>query len=171
MAESRDNPSGNSVGPRTGSDLYNTPQEIAVLRAEVRALEAVVEQKVAEYERLITDRWANHAREHAMIQEAVSKAETSVDKRLEAMNELRVQINAERSSYLPRAVYETNHEELRQRVLTNNESIIKMAAETSGLREDLAALKAGQEWLLRVVVGAVVTGIVGVLFTLLRLNG
>jgi chromosome segregation ATPase len=171
MAETRDNAPGVNTGPRTGSDPANASQEIAVLRAELRALEHAIAQRVVDHERRLTDRWANHAREHQMIQEAVAKAEAAVDKRLEAMNELRTQINAERGAYITRAVYETGHEELRARVTLSTEALIKQGADLGSLREDLAALKNGQEWLVRVVVGAVITAIVGILFTLLRANG
>jgi chromosome segregation ATPase len=180
MAETRDNaPGANTVGPRTGSDPANASQEIAVLRAEVRGLEGVVGERALALDKALQvaadayraefqQRWASHAREHRMIREAVAKAEASVDKRLEAMNELRAQLNNERAAYLTRAVYETNHEEQRQRVATQSEALIKLAAEQSGLREDLAALKSGQEWLVRAVVGAVLTGAVGLLFAVFR---
>jgi septal ring factor EnvC (AmiA/AmiB activator) len=184
MTETRDAPPAlpSTVGPRTGSDPNNASQEIAVLRAEMRGLEGVVKERAAAlaealrvasetYQAEFRQRWDSHAREHGMIQEAVTKAEASVDKRLEAMNELRVQITTERASYLTRAVYETNHDALRQRVTMNTEATIKIAAELSGLREDLAALKSGQEWLVRAVVGAVLTGVMGLLFAVFRAGG
>jgi Haemolysin XhlA len=184
---------GVGTGPRTGSDPTNAAQETAVLRAELRGLEAVLLERAAaldkalmlqadvhdrrlakateETERRIDERWTNHHREHRMIQEAVGKAEMSVDKRLEAMNELRAQINNERGSYLTRALYETNHNDLRQRVLTNSENLIKMATEVSNLREDISGMRSGQEWLVRVVAGAFITAVIGVVFTVLRVNG
>jgi SMC interacting uncharacterized protein involved in chromosome segregation len=182
MTETRDNAPGANTGPRTGSDPANASQEIAVLRAELRGLEGVVKERALALDKALQvaadayreefqQRWTSHAREHTMIQEAVAKAETSVDKRLEAMNELRVQITTERASYLTRAVYETNHDALRQRVTMNTEAAIKLAAEQSGLREDLAALKSGQEWLVRAVVGAVLTGVMGLLFAVFRAGG
>jgi hypothetical protein len=148
-----------SVGPRSGSDPANSAQEIAVLRAELRGLEEQHQQ------------WAiHHVREHALIQEAVGKAEASVDKRLEGMNELRAQITSERAVYLTRAVYDAAHAELRSRVTNNTEAIIKLSSELSSLREDLGALKSGQEWLVRLVAGAVVTMAIAALFAWLRVT-
>ena len=122
---------GVGTGPRTGSDPSNSAQEVAVLRAEVRGLEAVLLERAAaldkalllyasvhdkrleaatiETERRIEDRWNTHQREHRMLEQAVGKAEASVNQRLEAMNELRAQIANERQVYLSRAVYETAH--------------------------------------------------------------
>lgn len=150
-------PPGVNTGPRPGSDPYNSAMEIAVLRAEVRALERRTE-----------DRDTYHRREHTMIQTAVDKAEQTVNLRLEGMNELRQQITDERGQYLERPVYDAAHDELRRQVTTNTEGGIKLTTELAALREDLGALKSGQEWLVRLVAGAVITGVAGAIFALLR---
>lgn len=168
-----------SVGPRTGSDPNNSAQETAVLRAELRGLEGVLKERAIaldkalelayeSYKSEFAQRWENHRREHILIHEAVQKAETSVDKRLEGMNELREQITSERAIYLTRAVYETNHNDLRQRVMSNGDKLIVLEAAFAALREDVATLRSGQEWMVRLVVGTVITAIIGVLITALR---
>lgn len=184
---------GTNTGPRTGSDPANASQEIAVLRAEVRGLEAVLLERAAalnkalelqtqvhdarlqkaieDTERRIIDRWATHMREHSLIHDAVEKAEASVDKRLEAMNELRAQINAERGNYLTRVAYETNHNDLRQRVTANTENLIKLSTDLSNLREDISGMRSGQDWLVRVVVGGFITAAITGALALLRATG
>lgn len=168
-----------SVGPRTGSDPSNAAQETAVLRAELRGLEGVLKERAialdkalelayASYKSELAAQWDTHRREHGLIQDAVAKAEAAVDKRLEGMNELREQITSERSIYLTRAVYETNHNELRSRVLQGGDKLIVLDAALASLREDVATLRSGQEWMVRLVVGTVVTAIIGVLITALR---
>lgn len=154
-----------------------------MLRAEVRGLESVLKERAAALDKALSvaetsyrnefrERWDAHSKQHLLIDQAVVKAEVSVDKRLEAMNELRAQIEAERGTYLSRAAYETNHSTLREQVITNANKLIVLDAGLSGLREDVAALRSGQEWLVRVVVGtiitAVITGVVTVLVSSLR---
>jgi chromosome segregation ATPase len=72
----------------------------------------------------LEQRFAQHNREHQMIQDAVAKAEQSVNVRLEGMNELRAQINSERGSYLSRAEYDAKHEALAHAVDALERSMI-----------------------------------------------
>ncbi len=75
------------------------------------------------------ERWTAHRREHALENEALRVLETAqqralelaradVDRRLEAMNELRAQITNERGNYISRAEYEAKHEQLVERIQT-----------------------------------------------------
>ena len=57
-----------------------------------------------------------HQREHALLSEAIRVAQSNVDKRLEAMNQLREQINQERTRYMARDYYEREHKTLSDRV-------------------------------------------------------
>lgn len=65
---------------------------------------------------LLDERDKAHAREHGMLREAIEKAEQGVNLRLEGMNELRAQINAERGSYLTTSTYDAKHEALTQKL-------------------------------------------------------
>ena len=58
-----------------------------------------------------------HQREHAAIREALAVAQKDVDRRLEAMNHMREQINEERSHYLSREMYDREHKSLADRVV------------------------------------------------------
>lgn len=136
-------------------------QQVAVLRAELHGLRGLLTERA-------TRNWENHKREHVLIQDAVTKAEKAVDKRLEAMNELREQITTERGMYLTRALYDASNDELRQRVFQNNDKLIAMDAATSSVREDVAALRSSQDWMVRLVIGTVVTAIIGVIVAAVR---
>lgn len=168
-----------SVGPRTGSDPSNSAQEVAVLRAEVRGLEARLALLTQTHDRALSlreevldrrfeDRWKSHEREHQLILDAVGKAERAVDVRLEGMNELRSQIERERGNYITRAMYDDSTREKLARIQANSDSLIKVTAEVAVLREDLSGMRSGQEWLVRLVSGAVITTVIGLLIALFR---
>lgn len=57
-----------------------------------------------------------HERIHAVEKDQVAKAESSMNKRLEGMNEFRQALNDQAKSAVPREYYDTRHEDLRQRV-------------------------------------------------------
>ena len=54
-------------------------------------------------EAISEERWNAHKREHELLTLAMEKAVQATDRRLEGMNELRAQINSERSSYATKA--------------------------------------------------------------------
>ena len=60
------------------------------------------------HERELREMWEKeHSRVHIAEHEAIAKAESAVNQRLEGMNELRSQINAERGRYVTRENFET----------------------------------------------------------------
>ncbi len=60
--------------------------------------------------------WEFHRREHAMLEVALNKASQAIDGRLEGMNQLRDQINTERSSYVSRAGYDERYRAIDDRI-------------------------------------------------------
>lgn len=62
------------------------------------------------------ERWTAHRREHVLEDKALEVAADDVDRRLEAMNELRDQITSERAEYLTRTSFEDKHDGLDRRV-------------------------------------------------------
>jgi len=56
----------------------------------------------------------SHAREHQMVELAVSKAETAMTERLAGMNEFRQQISDERGSYMTKAEFDRFENALRE---------------------------------------------------------
>ncbi len=61
-------------------------------------------------------RWRSHEREHVLGDKALALAAGDVNRRLEAMNELREQITSERGLYLTRETYDDKHNSLEQRI-------------------------------------------------------
>lgn len=55
------------------------------------------------------ERWADHHREHELLAEMREQARKAVDQRLEEMNNLRRQIEAERGVYLRGDVFDKAH--------------------------------------------------------------
>jgi hypothetical protein len=81
------------------------------------------------FERELREQWeVAHENVHELERLAISKAEVSVNQRLEAMNELRSQIQIERGSYVQREMYEKEHKALsdaidaRLKILENGSS-------------------------------------------------
>jgi hypothetical protein len=92
----------------------STAREVAVLaeatEREVKTLAASHGREVAELKANVQElarlHSEAHAREHALTQTAVEKAEQSLGVRLEGMNELRAQITGERGTYVTRDMLE-----------------------------------------------------------------
>ena len=101
-----------------------------------------VQALVGHLRELIEERFAAHTREHLMIREMVSKAEDSVNTRLEGMNALRSQIERERSQYLSRVEYDAKHETLEQRVADAERTL---AARLDGVERTLTERVIGIE--------------------------
>jgi hypothetical protein len=59
---------------------------------------------------------ASHAREHVLMNEALTRARETTDFRLEGMNELRSQINTERGQYATRAAFDTQRQTTEERL-------------------------------------------------------
>lgn len=114
-------------------------------------------------------------RERAMVREyldkiraadqmAIAKAEESVNKRLEAMNELRAQITSERGEFVRNDTYSARHDELITRIsaLENGQvGISGQVAPLAPLPGQIAVLREGASNLQgRIAVAAAVTGVV-----------
>lgn len=67
-------------------------------------------------EQKIKDHIQCHAREHAMLEEALKEARRVMDARLDEMNGLKAQINLERGNFLTVATYDAKHESIVNRL-------------------------------------------------------
>lgn len=68
----------------------------------------------------------SHAREHALINEALTRARETTNFRLEGMNELRAQINTERGQYATRAAFDTQRQTTDDRLNKIEQGIASM---------------------------------------------
>jgi len=69
---------------------------------------------------------SSHAREHALINEALTRARETTNFRLEGMNELRSQINTERGQYATRAAFDTQRQTTDDRLNKIEQSVASM---------------------------------------------
>lgn len=91
-------------------------------------MDSACAQELHALRELLNERQIAHDREHAMLRDALGKAEGAVNQRLEGMNELRAQINAERGAYLSTSTYEAKHEVLVEKI----NRLEQQGANTSG---------------------------------------
>lgn len=69
--------------------------------------------RVIQSRREVVEQWQrDHERLHEQDSEAINKAETSINRRLEEMNALRLQITQERGEFLTREMYDREHRTL-----------------------------------------------------------
>lgn len=97
-------------------------------------------------------------------QEALKVALAQMDRRLEDLNELRKAVEIDRSQFVTRDVYHPAHEELRRQRVVDSERIAIMTGEIKTNATDLAELKSSMMWLSRLVVGALILGIIAYAF-------
>lgn len=97
-------------------------------------------------------------------QEALEVALTQMERRLGELNELRKAVEADRSQFVRGDVYHPAHEELRRQRVVDGERIIAMQSDIKTNATDLAELKSSMMWLSRLVVAALILGIIGYAF-------
>jgi hypothetical protein len=106
-------------------------------------LRAFLEQKIDDYKQAHTalhaDHSLAHAREHAMYQEAIKKAEEALTARLHEMNQWRQQLTAERALYVTRDQIDARDKQLDTQLdqLQSNatESLRQLATRVSALEQ------------------------------------
>ncbi len=117
-----------------------------VLR-EIAHLRELLEVKVRELEKRLDDRYEiqiDHVRSlFASAERADIKAEQSADKRFEAVNEFRQQLADQAVTFLPRAVYDTAHKAVNDKILVNSERLNSMDLRLSSRLDVLAGITAG----------------------------
>ena len=90
--------------------------------------------------------------------EALEKALTSIDRRLEQMNEFRSQLRDQQGQYLTRNEYDAKHETLVQRIGEREETISKLQGRTIGSSSTVATF---------ITVGAIAVTIIIAVVTIL----
>ncbi len=81
----------------------------AELNIKIEALKELIESRMCGLKKLLDER-------HEFTQTALEKAETSMVKRLETMNEFRSQIQEERSTYITKEILDLTVKERNQRL-------------------------------------------------------
>ena len=84
----------------------------------------------------------SHAREHQMVELAVSKAEQAMQERLAGMNEFRNQLSDERGTYLTKPEFSRFEEGINREMDTVRQSLNAQANQWSNLQGKMAAFGA-----------------------------
>lgn len=102
--------------------------------------------------------------ENAATASAVVVARNELERRLEGLNELRKEVTKDREQFVKVDVYAPAHEVLRMQRVTDNEKAIQLAAQVNNNTVEIAAMKSSLMWLTRLILGALILGIIGYAF-------
>jgi len=107
------------------------------------------------------DREIGHLKElmemaRASQQQALQVALTTMDRRLEDLNELRKAVETDRMEFVRVDVYQPAHEELRRQRIADGERIVLVQGDVKNNAAEIAALKSSIMWLSRLIVAAVI---------------
>lgn len=100
---------------------------------------------------------------------ATALGHAELERRLDGLNELREDVVKDRSQFVKMDVYAPAHEELRRQRQADNEKAIALAGSVQANTTDIASIKSSLTWLTRLIVGALILGLVGYVFQ--RLTG
>ena len=114
-----------------------------------------MESLLISIQKLEDERWAAHLQVHAMGQRAFDSAFITVDSRLETMNEFRAQIAGERSHFLSREVYDTEHASLEAKVDNKYEVLMTRLASLENYKSNMD----GKFWMLGTLLTVITIGL------------
>lgn len=108
-------------------------------------------------ERELREAWIRaHEEKHAMEYRAIILARVALDKRLEEMNELRKQIDHERGKYLPRDLYDKEHDAFRDSIYTKFDSLRETLSSRVSLLENSKSNLEGRMWAIGAMISLIV---------------
>jgi hypothetical protein len=139
------------------------------LREQATAYERELRNEGRVASRMLTDQMAiAHKSVHSAESEARDKAERSIDKRLEGMNEFRDQLRQQASTFLTIAVFEAWKEEYRRAHDELRALIIELQKTDLGTAERRSGLVKGQGMVIAAIVGSIslVGTILGIIIVL-----
>lgn len=126
-----------------------TDAQIAGLREEVRAQKELLQA------------------ENAATAEALKVARNVLEKRLEGLNELRAEVTKDREQFVKSDVYVPAHEALRLQRVSDNEKAIMLTGQVTENSKDIAGMKSSLMWLTRLIIGAILLGLITYAFRVL----
>lgn len=100
--------------------------------------------------------------------DALELQATEYERRLSALNHEAEQLRRMQATYLPREVYEAEARELRTRAETLKLGATELAAQQFATAARVAGLAEGQTWLIRLLIGAVIAGLIALAFQFIR---
>jgi len=100
--------------------------------------------------------------------EALRVAQAEMQRRLAELNQLRSEVTEDRSQFVRKEEYAPAHEELRRQRQADSEKAIQLASDVKTNSSDIAGMKSSLMWLTRLILGAVVLGIIAYVFQKLK---
>jgi hypothetical protein len=95
---------------------------------------------------------------------AVVVARTELERRVELLNNLRTEVENDRAQFVKTDVYAPAHEELRRQRVTDAEKITIIQGDVKSNATDIAGMKNSLMWMTRLIVGALVMGVIAYAF-------
>ena len=112
------------------------------------------------HERELREAWQqSHEARHSAEAQAVQLASRDINRRLDDMNELRRQIESERGKYLPREMYDREHDEMRNTVNVRFDSARVEVDSRLKILESSKSNLEGRLWAIGAMISAVVIAI------------
>jgi hypothetical protein len=96
--------------------------------------------------------------------EAVVLARKELERRLDGLNELRESVEKDRTQFVKTDVYVPAHEELRRQRVADAEKITVIQGDVKNNATEIAGIKSSQTWLTRLIIGAVILGLIAYVF-------
>jgi hypothetical protein len=103
-------------------------------------------------------------RDKASQQEALEVALTQMDRRLDELNNLRKAVEEDRMEFVRVDVYHPAHEELRRQRQVDGERMVAMMGDIKTNSNVIARLESSMMWLSRLVIAALIGGVVAYAF-------
>lgn len=92
--------------------------------------------------------------------QALVVARAVLEGRLEGLNELRKEVTNDRQQFVKQDVYAPAHEVLRQQRVADNEKAIVLTGQVTENSKDIAGMKSSLMWLTRLIIGAILLGLI-----------
>lgn len=95
---------------------------------------------------------------------ALVVARAELERRLDGLNELREDVEKDRAQFVKGDVYYPAHEELRRQRVADAEKITVIQGDVKSNATDIAAMKNSLTWLTRLIMGALILGVIAYVF-------
>jgi septal ring factor EnvC (AmiA/AmiB activator) len=98
------------------------------------------------------------------MEQAIQVATREMDRRLGELNQLRKEVTDDRSELVQKQAYEPAQKELYKQLGDHSGKLLTLASDVAGNANDLAAMKNSLTWLTRLIAGALILGIIALIF-------
>ena len=96
--------------------------------------------------------------------EAIRVARSEMDRRLGELNQLRKEVTDDRSELVQKQAYEPAQKEIQKALSEHAGKIISLGGDIANNANDIAAMKNSLTWLTRLIAGALILGLIALVF-------